>query len=73
MKTKKFNRKLDLNKRTIANLDNRQMNAIAGGTIPTYWTICGQTCETPGCETLQTLCDCGGGPPETEACEEHRD
>jgi natural product precursor len=33
MKTKKFNRKLNLNKNTVSNLDNSTMKNIKGGTL----------------------------------------
>jgi natural product precursor len=34
MKAKKFSKKLTLNKKTIANLENKKMNAIRGGAHP---------------------------------------
>lgn len=35
MKTKKFDKKLNLNKTTIVSLEQKQMNEIHGGTLPT--------------------------------------
>ncbi len=35
MKTKKFDKKLILNKTTIVTLEQKQMNEIYGGTLPT--------------------------------------
>jgi hypothetical protein len=43
MKQKKSGKKLNLNKKTIAALDNRQINAAHGGTEPTCGS-CAQTC-----------------------------
>lgn len=59
MKTKRFEKKLVLNKKIIANLNNQEMNAVQGGidTTPTAWTACnnGATCRFP-CVTWQTAC-----------------
>jgi hypothetical protein len=63
MKPKKLSRKLGLNKVTITNLSNIQLNSIHGGIIisdtPKICTdvsipetyCCTQGCETQGCET----------------------
>lgn len=47
MKTKKFNKTLALNKKTVAHLNNDNMNALNGGTGNwTEYNTC-QTCLTP--------------------------
>ncbi len=51
MKTKKFSKKLTLNKKTIANLENKKMNAIRGGAIP-------KTDPNKGCHTGTFLICC---------------
>jgi natural product precursor len=52
MKAKRFLKKLTLNKKTIANLENKEMNAIRGGitgTCPeTYYIFC-YTTSIPFC------------------------
>ncbi len=71
MKTKKINKKLSLHKKTIANLDNNEMNGAHGGgtlgtlcCIPTGFSICkcptGDTCiECPTVgESDVSYCDC---------------
>jgi len=69
-KQKKFGRKLQLNKETIARLDQRKvkaggLNTVCADTIETEAcgvTICNyQTCET--CETCQTCQTCETCPP----------
>jgi natural product precursor len=57
MKTKKFNKKLGLNKTTIADLDVRQMKGLKGGGIT-------ETCPWV-CEPTRK---CSGGCPVTEGC-----
>jgi hypothetical protein len=56
MKKKEMNKKLELNKKTIANLDRIEMNVIHGGILTTKpQTICdctGDTCAT--CENCET-------------------
>jgi len=61
MKTKKFNKKLALNKKTVVNLDGSMMNGVKGGTdtyytCPTGFTVCRTACvtECPRCPTLLT-------------------
>jgi len=58
MKTKKVNKKLSLNKKTIANLGNNEMNGVHGGgtlnslcCIPSGFSIC-------KCPTGETCLDC---------------
>jgi hypothetical protein len=55
MKTKKFSKKLVLNKATIAYLNNGEMNAVEG---KNHWCPTGDPYEKPTCITaeLQTLC-----------------
>ena len=46
MKTKTLKKKLELNKKTVANLNLYQMNALRGGTGGTHTDhTCGETCE----------------------------
>jgi natural product precursor len=55
MKTKKFEKKLSLNKKTIADLDSKEMGAVKGGyklTIPTCIITCtrlGTICNSNPC------------------------
>ncbi len=67
MKTKKFNKKLTLNKKTVVNLDSSNMNGVQGGIVETYYTCptnlthCRTRCATycPLCPSLDTACpDC---------------
>jgi len=62
MKTKKFDKKLALNKTTVANLNNAQMNDLKGGAPNTRITC-------PICDTLEscfaTLCTICMSIPET--------
>ena len=53
MKTKKLSKKLNINKKTIANLSDSELNSARGGT--TGLTVC-LTCTIP-CLTI----GCGGG------------
>ena len=48
MKTKKFSKKLELNKKTIANLNNEALNSVKGGRVT---VTCPDECITnePGC------------------------
>lgn len=55
MKTIRLNKTLTLNKKTIVNLDNENMNALKGG-INTLGTIC------PSCDSCLSECVC----PNTE-------
>jgi len=52
MKDQKFNKKLSLNKQTVAALDQNQMNGVYGGTLPTEMyckTTRDYPCTTLGC------------------------
>ena len=57
MKPKNFNKKLNLNKKTIADLNNGEMNNAHGG-IPCPVT---QTCGGTGCCPTLATCDPTGG------------
>lgn len=51
MKTKKFSKKLNLNKKTVANLGDKEMNGVqAGGQVAASGSAC------PSC--FQTFCGC---------------
>lgn len=56
-------KKLVLNKNTVANLEDGQMFLVQGGGTTPYTSYCGsecETCRTHGCTTCQYLtCDCG--------------
>ena len=59
MKKKNFNKRLSLNRRTIANLNSTQLKKAKGGTI--YITACqpdtcDQTCDPR--DTCHDSCDC---------------
>lgn len=59
MRVKKLNKKLNLSKITIANLENGEMDAIKGGL--TGATLCRWTvCEYTVCN--QTICVCTNSP-----------
>ncbi|NIM16932.1 MAG: rSAM-modified peptide [Candidatus Aminicenantes bacterium] len=56
MKTKKFSEKLKLNKKTIAHLDNDEMNVVYGGirtALCPSWikSQCGCVTDEPTCDT----------------------
>jgi hypothetical protein len=60
MKTKKLRKKLTLNKNTIANLINTDMQKVRGGfgtdgccTMPTG---CQETCNPAVCPSLEVMC-----------------
>jgi len=55
MKTKKFGKRLGLNKKTIANLSDGQLGIVKGGmpTLNTNVTVCTCIIQTPcTCETM---------------------
>jgi natural product precursor len=55
MKKRDFNKKLVLNKNTVANLDLEELHSIKGGTDVTIeWTICRTRCvsECVSCDTV---------------------
>jgi hypothetical protein len=60
MKTKRFNKKLVLNKKTITNLDVKRMKSVNGGF--TGLELCSQRpllCDTAQCQiTVDDTCDC---------------
>ena len=72
MKTKKLSKKLELNKKTIAHLNNSSMKALRGGVYTGY------TCQDDGCDTVIScentmcwICESIRGcpdPPETNNC-----
>ena len=78
MKKIKLNKKLQLNKETIAKLNNDQMNGVKGGASETCVTNCGTcatycgTCVTcAGCETITacyTQCINTTAIPNCKAC-----
>lgn len=67
MKTKKFEKKLVLNKKTIANLGNNELGNALGGGIPdpTGYTCLVETCPTDcgTCYTCPTECNGCSDPP----------
>ena len=64
MKTKKFNKRLSLNKKTVANLSNYELNYVLGGVL-TNETIF-HACDTEGIACRPTT-QCTGGCP-TDWC-----
>lgn len=71
MKTKKFSKKLSLNKRTVAHLDNREMGQVRGGVVSAevcvasiIWrlSMAPETCRLHGCPLpptcIQNSCGC---------------
>jgi len=54
MKNQKFNKKLSLNKQTVAALDQNQMSGVYGGTLPTEM-YCKTTRDYP-CATDTCRC-----------------
>ena len=66
MKTKKFGKKLVLNKKTVAHLGSGELNAAKGGDPA---TVIGQSCNwcyatnpTCTCKTCFTICPLTGDP-----------
>jgi hypothetical protein len=60
MKKKEFRGKLKLNKKTISNLNNGNMNAVYGGGLPPTFrpvTCCCPTTKPETCDTCDT-CTC---------------
>jgi hypothetical protein len=64
MKTKKFNKKLSLNKKTIASLGIDNMTDVKGGLPPTYYPEC-----TTFCPTMTAYIDCACHTYEFDTCE----
>jgi hypothetical protein len=65
MKTRKFEKKLSLNKKTVSNLNGKAMGEVQGGATfincPTGLTYCRTDCVTncPLCPSMDTKCpDC---------------
>lgn len=60
MKNQKFNKKLSLNKQTVAALDQNQMGSVYGGTLPTEM-FCKTTrdypCGTNTCQCSYPECE----------------
>jgi hypothetical protein len=58
MKAKNFSKKLKLNKKTVANLNNGEMEAVhGGGGNSAPWTNC------PSCMITRCGCPTTSGPP----------
>ncbi len=55
MKTKTFNKKLSLKKKTVANLDNKEMQGIYGGETAER-TVCITRCAPSDCMCTMTRC-----------------
>jgi hypothetical protein len=70
MKTKKFSRKLFLNKKTVANLDEKAMGSAKGGA--SFYSDCTCDPETESCQTWcfipVSLCVCPTNYPATLCC-----
>ena len=64
MKKKKFNKKLSLNKESIANLNSSELDNVKGGHNLTVYNSC-----NPNCNTNNTICRTCECPPETFNCE----
>lgn len=57
MKTKVFNKKLSLNKKTVAHLKNDEMHNSKGGAIPTFYYTCVPTyCRGWTCVAASWCC-----------------
>lgn len=58
MKSKKFSKKLSLQKATISNLNENGMNQIKGGLVTQPLTACDVTyCNTMDCTKLVIVCN----------------
>ncbi len=59
MKTKKIVNSLVLNKKTVADLNNRELKHIYGGaSVDTCFTDCRTRCATDCCDTIKRTCEC---------------
>jgi natural product precursor len=70
MKTKQFSKKLSLHKKTVANLNAKDMNEVKGGSIYSDCTCNPETvmsCNTR-CFVPETLCVCVTKIPATICC-----
>jgi hypothetical protein len=56
MKTKKFSKKLVVNKTTISNLNQEQLNDVKGG-VYTQFPSCNPTCSVNRTSKLDCYCD----------------
>jgi len=73
MKTKKFSRKLSLNKRTVATLRVDELKNVIGGAETFQLRLCAsevETCNTDTCYDTGILytCTCGSLPPSFLPC-----
>jgi len=69
MKTKKFPKKLSLNKKTVASLDFSQMNGLIGGATIRCGTFTAYTqCEVTQCVETCPGCPTNSCPPQTATC-----
>lgn len=62
MKKKEINKKLRLNKTTLAGLNQNEMNQIQGGVVTQLATVCAPTCVT---RCVATMCLCTKQVPTT--------
>lgn len=65
MSKKRFNRKLALNKKTVANLNNFTMGRVLGGALTDETCTCPQSCEIVCLPTTQVHNTC---PPTAWRC-----
>lgn len=68
MKVKKFNKKLTLNKRTVAHLGDDVMEHVKGGTQLTE--VCGPSIDWR-LSVAPVTCRLHGCPPPDDTCREH--
>jgi len=62
MKTKELKKKLLLNKETIANLNEKDLNSLKGGVLPTYRPDCySERCLENPRSLPPSLCGCNNG------------
>lgn len=62
MKTKKLNGKLSLNKKTIANLNKKEMKSVNGGTVYDWTEMWHCTVGCPQSEPQYFTCECSDRP-----------
>jgi len=69
MKTKAFNKRLELNKTTVANLEDRQMDKVKGGTRTIPWVCNTSWAEPCNCNTSDAdPCHCNTSVNEPCFC-----